>query len=391
MRVQIRTVDARTLAPLPCRLSIVTRQDAAWDRDGQGRPLAYLGLPRLWTPGQWEGDLPDEEVTIVAARPYEYGTAERVLRPPFPSPVILRLAPRSDLRSGNWFCGDAHQHVVHGEALLQVDVRTAARVARAEGLDWVVLDGRFTSMPGAAEPTPRALRRICSESSRRDFSVYWADEYPKHDLGHLACLPYRADLSPAQIGGEGIYHLQPGQRTPYTNFESIRALQRHGTTAVYVHPARELGGPPGRPGNIARELPLDTLVAPWAIEALDVMSDRIDDPVCTALWYRLLNQGHRVGLCAFNDACYDRAGDPWREPVAYRRTYVRCDPASGLEGLVAGIRAGRTFGTTGPLLDLTVDGAGPGETVAPRSQPHRVRLRAWGAPSYRDPRRRGSR
>ena len=391
MHLDISVTDSETHCPLPCRLSLHSEDiPPIWGKDAGGQDRVYQGPPRIWCDGHWEGKLPDLPLTLVVARPYEYATVTVQIEPVPQRRLEISLQRRCNLPAAGWRCGDAHQHVVHGEALLQVDLPAAADVARAEGMDWMVFDGRFTSLPGTEEPSPAELDRLCAASSTPDFLALWADEYPKHDLGHLACFPFGQTAHPAEIAGEGIYRLEEESRTPYATFESIRTLQRHGTTAVYVHPPRELGGTPGRVGNIARELPLDLLVAPWAIEAIDLMTDRIDDPVHWKMWHMLLNQGYRIGLCAFNDACYDRAGENWSEPVAYRRTYAHIDGQPTWRNLAAAIRAGRTFGTTGPLLLFDIDGETPGQIFPADDTQRTARIRAWGAPSYHDPTEFGS-
>ena len=385
MHVRIEVVDAATGHPLPCRLAF--RGDGVgpvWGRDAGGRDLAYAGTPRVWCDGYWEGEVPDGVRALIASRPYEYRT--RTIDVDTGAPHLrVALEHCCDLPSLGWYCGDAHQHVVHGEALLQVDLPRAAAVARAEGVDWMVFDSRFTSLPDATEPTPEELDALCAAASTGGFMALWADEYPKHDLGHLAAFPQTTGHSFADLAGEGIYHLEDGGRTPYTNFESLRALHRHGSLAVYAHPHRELGGTPGRVGNIARELPLDTLVAPWSVEAVDLISDGVDHPTCWGMWFLWLNAGLRVGLCAFNDACYDRAGEGWREAVAYRRTYAYLGGALDSGALARAVRGGRTFGTTGPLLLFDVDGQWPGCALAADGVRRRARLRAWGVPLYADP------
>ncbi|MFH1569999.1 MAG: CehA/McbA family metallohydrolase [Gemmatimonadota bacterium] len=386
MHLTVTVTDAATSRPLPCRLAFCGEGvPALWGRDAAGQDLAYSGTPRLWCDGHWEGDLPDGPVMAVVSRPYEYATRVVPLESGPDQRLEVALERRCHLAAAGWHCGDAHQHVVHGEALRQMDLPRAAAVARAEGMDWVVFDGRFTSVAGAAEPDPAELDRLCLASSVHGFTALWADEYPKHDLGHLAAFPQSTGRSFADLAGEGIYRLGPGDRTPYTSFESVRTLHRHGSLAVYVHPPRELGGTPERVGNIARELPLDTLVAPWSVEAVDLLSDRIDDPLCWRMWFGWLNRGLRVGLCAFNDACYDRAGPGWCEPVARRRTYARLDGPPGAAAIARAVRRGRTFGTTGPLLLFEVAGHGPGSALPADGLAHKGRLRAWAAPDHGDP------
>jgi len=386
MQLGVRVIEVDTGRLLPARLSFRGGGvPAVWGKDAVGQDMAYMGAPRVWCDGSWEGELPAVPLAVVVSRPYEYETAVLQVEPALEQRIEVALKRRCDLPAAGWFCGDAHQHVVHGEALLKMNLPMAAAVSRAEGVDWMVFDGRFTSVPGEEEPAPEELDRLCAESSRAGFLALWADEYPKHDLGHLASFPHGQGVWPAELAGEGIYRLEGDQRTSYTTFESVRVLQRHGSTAIYAHPPRELGGTPGRVGNIARELPLDTLVAPWAVEAIDLMTDKIDDPICWRMWHMLLDQGHRIGLCAFNDACFDRAGEGWCEPVAYRRTYVKVEGEPNWQNLVAGIRTGRTFGTTGPLVLFAVDRKGPGHVFAADGKKRRGKIRVWGAPSYRDP------
>ena len=360
-----------------------------WGRDAAGQDMAYAGASRLWCDGLWEGAVPVQANTVMVSRPYEYHSCEVELGG---GDEDLRLALERvcDLPGQGWYCGDAHQHVVHGEALLQMDLPAAAAVARAEGVDWMVFNQHWTSVPGAAEPGPAELDRLCEGSSTHGFLALWGAEYPKHDLGHLVAFPQGTGRQFEDLGGAGAYRIEGDTRTSYCNFESQRALHRCGSAAVYSHPQRELGGTPGRVGNIARELPLDTLVAPWSVEAVDLISDGIDVEVCWNMWFMWLQAGLRVGLCAFNDACYDRAGGKWREPVAYRRTYANPDGDLDAGALTRAVRAGRTFGTTGPLLLFAVDRCGPGHVFDAGGNPRRARLRAWGAPLYSDPARRGA-
>lgn len=317
IRLEVR--DAATGELLPCRLAFRgERLEPVWGRDAAGQDMAYLGTPRLWCDGQWEGDVPAGARTLVISRPYEYRSQVLDL-PPDDDPVIVQLERACDMSAEGWFCGDAHQHVVHGEALLQVDLPAAAAVARAEGADWMVFDSHFTSLPGAEQPTPAQLDLLCAAASSSRFLALWAEEYPKHDLGHLASFPQNTG---------------------------------------HFHP--------------------------------DLAGAGIDDATCWGMWFMWLNAGLRVGLCAFNDACYDRAGGQWREPVAYRRTYAHLGDQLDSAALARAIRGGQTWGTTGPLLVFDVDGQGPGHVFDAGDPPRCARLTAWGAPLYADPAQMGS-
>jgi hypothetical protein len=78
------------------------------------------------------------------------------------------------------------------------------------------------------------------------------------------------------------------------------------------------------------------------------------------MYYRLLNCGFRLPATSGSD----NFSDVWRDPPpGADRTYVRIDGPLTFQSWIAGIKAGRTFGTTGPLLFLDVDGRQPGDEI----------------------------
>ncbi len=71
-------------------------------------------------------------------------------------------------------------------------------------------------------------------------------------------------------------------------------------------------------------------------------------------YYQLLNTGIRLPASTGTDWwIYD-----------HNRVFVQVEGAFTYENWLAGLKAGRTFVTNGPLLELTVDGKGPGATVS---------------------------
>jgi len=81
--------------------------------------------------------------------------------------------------------------------------------------------------------------------------------------------------------------------------------------------------------------------------------------VPTQEWYRYLNCGYRVAVAGGTDkmGAYCTLG--------WMRTYARLERDRPLDydSWAEAVRAGRTVGTTGPLIDLTVEGRGIGDTV----------------------------
>src|SRR5262249_44309338 len=84
----------------------------------------------------------------------------------------------------------------------------------------------------------------------------------------------------------------------------------------------------------------------------------LDDP-SIAEWYRFLGLGYRLPIVAGTDKMSAEV------PVGAVRTYTRLldDGALTFEAWAAAVRAGRTFVSSGPVLDLAVEGCGPGDVI----------------------------
>lgn len=97
----------------------------------------------------------------------------------------------------------------------------------------------------------------------------------------------------------------------------------------------------------------DAIVPPPSIE----MSPRDCALYTLSLYYHLLNCGLRIAASAGS------ANGVMPSQIGFERTYVRLDaPFSGQEWL-DGLRAGRSFGTNGPILLLSVDGRNVGDVL----------------------------
>lgn len=74
-------------------------------------------------------------------------------------------------------------------------------------------------------------------------------------------------------------------------------------------------------------------------------------------WYRFLNLGFRVPATAGTDKMQNT------QVLGSVRTYVKIDGSLSYQGWIDGIRAGRTFTTTGPMIKLSADTAEIGDTI----------------------------
>jgi hypothetical protein len=121
---------------------------------------------------------------------------------------------------------------------------------------------------------------------------------------------------------------------------------------------------------------------PYAEIAADIVTGRIDavelqcfapglDNPSILEWYRFLNCGHRLPVLGGTDKMSAEV------PVGAVRTYARLDPDGPptFEAWSAAVRAGRTFATSGPVIELEVDGHEPGDVIALTARGGRLEAR----------------
>jgi len=89
-------------------------------------------------------------------------------------------------------------------------------------------------------------------------------------------------------------------------------------------------------------------------------------------WYRYLNCGYRVAVCAGTDKMGAYC------PLGWVRTYAKLDPNQPFtyDAWSAAVRAGRTISTSGPLMDLQVEEQTIGDTIRMSASGGSVEIRA---------------
>src|SRR4029450_2024285 len=90
------------------------------------------------------------------------------------------------------------------------------------------------------------------------------------------------------------------------------------------------------------------------------------------LWYRLLNCGFRLPATAGTDVFLNRIGS---NLPGGDRVYIHLDGPLTYESWIASLKAGRSFVTSGPMLEFTVNGSEPGNGLKLGQKPT-VRVKA---------------
>jgi TolB protein len=188
--------------------------------------------------------------------------------------------------------------------------------------------------------------------------ITWAQEVRAHFFGHVGLINSRGLFWP-WIWGPG-YDVYARDDRP--NADALDYAAAQGGINTYVHPVTS-AAPFGSPAGL-RSIPLGFVAdaVQGRINAIELACLWSDERGSTQLWYRVLNVGIPMVLTAGTDAM----NNLYRTmAIGTTRVYVQPDRPSELGSYFAGLKAGRSFVSTGPMLDFHVNRAGPGQ-VLPR-------------------------
>jgi hypothetical protein len=347
--VHVQVLDDATGRPVPCRVHFrspegipyqphghpdhVARNldDWNWDVGGDVR----LGAQTYaYIDGTCQGWLPRGELVVDIARGFEYAPLRQTVHiEPGQDRLTVRLRRIANMAAQGWWSGDCHVHFLSTTGAQLEQLGEDLRVVNLLGSQWGALFSNVEDFIGG--PVHRH-----STADDGAFLVYVGQENRQHVLGHLTLLGLEEPVMPWCSDGPEEAELGGALDTTLSDWADRTHAQ--GGTVVVPH----FPNPNGEPA---------VLVATGRADAIELTPgpDRLSE------YYRYLNCGYQLPVVGGTDKMSSRI------PVGLHRTYVRLDPGEELayDGWCRGIRLGRTFMTTGPLLNLTVDGAKVGDMV----------------------------
>lgn len=259
--------------------------------------------------------------------------------------VDLTVHPLLDTKARGWYSGNTHTHY-H----LSIDENPDDRirlVPPAEDLDVSVLS--YLIRNDSPYITNRYPVGRLPQFSRDGVIMDMGEEarnnhtFGEFGYGHVLFLNIPKPIEPVSTG----LLSKDGKAPDYPTLSTLCAQARDfGGITVWCHNGSGLEVP------VAAALGL--------VDAYNVADGLAAD---YGRYYRLLNCGLRIPISSGTDWwIYD-----------HNRVFVQVEGAFTYDTWIHGLRAGRTFVSNGPLIDLTVDGKGPGATVQPG---RRVRITA---------------
>jgi TolB protein len=336
--------------PTPARLYPLAADGRAYAPDGGfHRVIAATETHYFHTTGEFELEVPAGKLALAAMKGFEYRPASATVDVPAGgvAEVTLRLQRLIDAPARGWYSGDTHVHDLHQgrfglshqqffDQLRAEDLRVTNALIH---LDGTRLMGRWADLTGKPHPL-----------STPEYILQYGEEF-RGSLGHIAMIGISRYILPFTAGNGGTAYAQPELDARY--LDEARA---QGGIAGFVHPYNSTGR--SASGYAGALIPVD--IALGKGDFYDIGALVSHEIGSAEMYYRFLNCGFRIAATAGTD----NFSDVWRDPPpGADRTYVQVRGRLTLQSWMEGIKAQRTFGTTGPLLFLEVEGKGPGDEI----------------------------
>jgi len=362
--------DADTGQSMAAWLRIIDSEgNYAYGLDRKNNPLIYYPYFQVATneQGYFSGSFPAGEISIEVMGKLDYIPCLYTidLQNNDQTTIIVDLEQIVNMSALNWYSGDFHAHVCHGERDYSVDMTSLYPTAKGVH-DWIFWSQAYSTDIPKIEDTA-TLNKICQPFCTPNFMYWWGGEYPKTTNGHMGC-GFISNLEE---------YLAMDQ-TPHYN--AIYKIASWGSFNAYTHPGRMYGTFTDHDypdeiyyGNIARELPFNIQASPELIKNIDLITDGYH-AYNWSYYDMLLCRGYRIGVSDTSDGCLDRYGNYFGRG----HTYVPVDGELTKEKIADKINNGNSFGTTGPLLLYTIDDQPMGTVIhLDEDTTHTLKIKAY--------------
>ena len=302
--------------------------------------------------GAFEVTLPAGTAMIEATKGFEYAPVRITVdvRPNETRATTLTLRRLVDMPASGWWSGDNHVHASYG-GMLDITPEIVAFMERAEDLNVVHdlicnRDNRIFDME-YFEGRPSGV-------TRPNRILYYSEEYRPSFYGHVGLLGLKQFVWPFYNGARGTAW---APNFP-TNADALDMAHAAGGYGGPWHMFNYAEDPSEVDYGNGREVPVDVALGKADfVEILSLWSNQLTN---AKVWYKLLNAGFKVPITAGTDSFPNFDRNP---AIGGVRVYTHAGPQLTYDGWMKALLAGRSFVTSGPLLQFTVDGHEPGDTV----------------------------
>ncbi len=336
-RVHLTAADGKFYAPADAYARLSGVNDPMFHHAGEFRVELPVGTVQMEIVKGFEFWPVHEEAEIEAGEVHH---------------MTVELQRMTDMAAKGWYGGSTHVHMNYAGNLHNT-LDNLMMMSEAEDQDIVleqvankdnrILDYQFFVPGGGAHPI-----------STEDRILVVGQEYRPPFYGHVFMFGLRDHLiSPFTTGYEGtaIESLYP------SNTDMFRKAKAQGATVGYVHAFGGDNDP--LDGNLGGG---KGYMVDAALETTDAVEWSQASRAGFYPWYATLNNGLRVTATGGEDSISNLHRS---KLVGSVRTYVHTgEKGLTMEAWFEGLRSGNAFVSTGPLVEMKVNGRIPGEEVA---------------------------
>jgi hypothetical protein len=363
--IKLRLADKSNGKPMVARVSLIDKGGKFYAPPG-AMYRNDRGNAHIYCRESAEFRLPAGEYQLRIWRGPEYAVLRQDLKVEDGKTVEVaaKLERWFDAASFNLYSGENHIHANYGYGEWYNTPETM--LLQCEGEDLNVCNFMVANSDGDGVFDRPFFRGRPDPLSKPRTILYWNEEYRSTIWGHMTLLNLKHLVEPIFTGFKGTTN-------PYdvpTNADSAKRTRDQGGFASYTHAAQNPSDPYLNPYT-GKGIPVD--VALGHIDSMDLNNSY---PGCLVLWYRLLNCGFRLPASAGTDCFLNRVSS--RLPGS-DRCYVRIEGELTYAKWIEGLRAGRSFVTNGPAVEIIVDGRHrQGDTVK-LNAPGKIKIvgKAW--------------
>ena len=356
--LSVRTIDAATGQPTAARIHLTASDGKHYTPVDAYSRVSGAGDRVFHQTGAFRVEVPTGAVTVAAVKGFEYVPATTTVQAVEGqvAEADIELRAMTNLSERGWYNGSTHVHMNYAGNLHNT-LENLMMMSAAEDQDMVneqiankdnrILDHQYFVPGGKAHPL-----------STRDRVLVVGQEYRPPFYGHVFMFQLRDHLiSPFTTGYEGtaIESLYP------SNTDMFRKAKAQGATVGYVHAfgsqsADRSGGNDPLNADLGGA---KGFIVDAALGTTDAVEWSNAGTAGFYPWYAVLNNGLRITAVGGEDSISSMHRS---KLVGSARTYVYTgDRGLDADAWFEGLRQGRAFVTTGPLVELTVNGRIPGE------------------------------
>jgi hypothetical protein len=352
--LSVRTVDAETQDTTGSRIHLTASDGKHYAPADAYARISQAGRDHIFhTTGAFTLEVPAGPLNLEVVKGFEFWPekSEVEIRAGEVTSVTVDLKRMTDMAAKGWYSASTHVHMNYGGNLHNT-LENLMMMSEAEDQDLVleqiankdnrVLDHQFFIPGGGPHPlsTPERILLV-------------GQEYRPPFYGHAFFFGLKDHLiSPVVTGYEGtaIESLYP------SNTDMFRKAKAQGATIGYVHPF--FGDRDPLEGNlgISKGYMVDA-----GLGTVDVLEWSGSNQAGFFPWYATLNNGLKIMAVGGEDSISNLHISLL---VGSYRTYVYTGSRGlDLDAWFEGLRRGHSFVTSGPMVELKVNGSIPGEEI----------------------------